>query len=401
MTTRILDTNYRPQNQQQQQQHQNSHRYPDTRKTLLSHDWMMNLFFHRRSGSTVSNSGNHKSQQQPQQQQQPPLVVPLAPPRGNHHHHHHQLVVVDNAISPESETTVRKPGRFARVSSRISSSRSLSLSRGGRRRPPLAEKPTTTTTSVADVVVVPEKEPPSRTISFVSADQLMDDPLRGQVPSVVHVGSALQRTKKKKIVRRFNRDKNCNDNNNDDDVSEVSLDDFEDPKEEGDQQQQIQELVLQAKLAELGLATGLKDSDYENSSLDENLLLQLSSSCSSSTTPFAHGDRWQQQQHQTNEAWGMTTLSLEEARMGHHRKSNGEWPSDEDKSPFKKKKTESKLLGEDIRDFESGDVAKQEVNLFSQHSNIIWTTEDDGAIETVQVLHSGSPREACDASVVM
>jgi len=208
---------------------------------------------------------------------------------------------------------------------------------------------------------------PSRTISFISADQLMENPLRGEVPTSIEFIQSL--------LNKENKEKR---HSLDDDVSEISLEDFDATHENSLQERKAREVALQANLKKI---SGDEIVQIRGDSFDENCLLHLSSSCSSSSTSkdkhVPLDCSWLHEQ--SNETWGMTTMPLEGGVAV-------EWPSDEDKSPLKKKLNLELLQHHALLETASKGKCDHIHQETTRHSNIIWTTDcADGGVETVQV----------------
>ena len=222
---------------------------------LLSHDWMMTLFSRRpqvakRATSTVTVS---------------PSKQPLIPRTNN------------DAGDSNLVTTIPL------TRERMSRKRSDLLGNRNRKLSPSAYKafqsPVKKSRGKPDDG--PDERPEPREISFVSADKLQDDPLRG-VPPIIWAQK---------------------DEVDYDAMSEISFENNSDENEDP-----TLPVMTQADL-------------LMGDSLDKELLMLSSSSCSSEST---------------NRIGQMITVLDEEPWGVISKPLSGEWPSDEDKSPLKK-----------------------------------------------------------------
>jgi hypothetical protein len=309
-------------------------------RKLLSHDWMMTLFYRR----PHHNKSSKMSRDEPS--------TPLIPIKRN------QLL---DPVRPESErTTGEKSARCPSITQKgsfpITFSRSFQSSRNPRSTRKVQKTPTL---KVELLETVPSAH--TRGISFVSADQLMDNPLRCQVPSVINVFTGPQENQE-----------------NGDTISEVSLDDFVRTPEELLMYRENLQQGLETKVDQM---TCTPEEDLWLDSFDENCLLNLSSSCSTSSEgkDITFDLSWLH--HQTNAEWGMTTIPLE---------GDGEWPSDEDKSPMKRK------LGHEVQVLESYEFSFDEkLEHEKPKSSITWTAHcTEGMVEIIQVTTTDQDGEA-------
>eukprot|EP00527_Entomoneis_sp_CCMP2396_P008578 CAMPEP_0198150504 /NCGR_PEP_ID=MMETSP1443-20131203/51204_1 /TAXON_ID=186043 /ORGANISM="Entomoneis sp., Strain CCMP2396" /LENGTH=326 /DNA_ID=CAMNT_0043815829 /DNA_START=99 /DNA_END=1079 /DNA_ORIENTATION=+ len=282
-----------------------------TDRKLLSHEWMMTLFsrrsFHFKSKSSSKCTNHSDINGSPSKQ---PLIQ----------RNKYPSECFENISRCRSSIVT---GSQPKISLSRSAYPSIQSSRGGTRCRRTTPKKMEAAKCGASLPPAPE-----RTISFVSADLLQEDPLR-EVPSVIQIT----------FWHSGQEERN-------DSISVISFDDFESDKLKVQDENEL--LTLQAKVNN-------QEKLLMGDTFDENFLLQSSSSCSTSSDEITG---WQQM----NEEWGMITTPL-----------SGEWPSDEDKSPIKKRGDASLTTS----------PADLEVKC-----SITWTThcEEEGQVEAIRVV---------------